>query len=90
MVEINLESMVDVQAKTEMGKRVYEFTNVTGEVIRLVTTIEKGAWVHDASEKVDVDEPYRYENMQKEMDRLQQEIEDLKEFINNMGYQEAG
>ena len=89
MVDINLESMKDVKVKNVSGKCVIELENCTGEIIRITTTIQNAEAIHDELEKVTVSPEYWYEEMQKENDRLNQEVEDLKETLENINYQEA-
>ena len=79
MIEINLENMKDVSVKNVLGKCEIELINCTGEIIRIITTIQNGEAIHDGLEKITIAPEYWYENMQEEQDNLQIKVEELEE-----------
>ena len=84
MIDINLESMKDVSIKEIMGNCVIELIGSTGAKITITTTIENGAAIHEALENVAIENCYRYEEMQKENDRLNEDNENLREENDNL------
>lgn len=90
MVNINLEDMQDVQVNTVLGDVIeVKLISKSGSEVVIRTTKEKAGWMQEELERVVVDEPYRYESMQKENDMLQHRVEELEELLHNLGYQEA-
>lgn len=80
MIDINLESMKDVLIrKLDRSRIELILINKDGGQVAIVTTIQNGEAIHDELEKVCINEAYHYQNMQDEIDRLTQEVEELKE-----------
>ena len=82
MIEINLESMQFCEAKPVGRNRVLmKFINANGASIEVMTTTEWGEALHDALEKVCVNEAYWYSNMEKQIEELELRVEELEDQV---------
>ena len=82
MIEINLESMQFCEVKPVGRSRVLlKMIDRNGASIEIITSTEWGEALHDALEKVCVNEAYWYSNMEKQIEELEIRVEELEDQV---------